>query len=202
MKHLLSLAPLAIATLATGAHADPTTQACLGGLDAFLTCPAGAQRSGTECRTREPHGGQGAGEHWSGSKRQGPGVFLRDNNTVSFAAFYKDHKKTGRIFHFDDQGRLESWSDVADDKYHGLSVTCLPNGHVWYLAYYKDDKLVGLSRSWKQDGSFSYAMQYDAQGHSTSITPTADQMRRPDALCQPARCDVTTKPDLSGLPKP
>jgi hypothetical protein len=79
MKQLLFVA----ATLAAStAHASPTTQACLGNLDDFLTCPAGAQRSGTECRAREPQRGQAAGEHWSGSKRQGPAVFMRDAKLV------------------------------------------------------------------------------------------------------------------------
>jgi hypothetical protein len=115
---------------ATAAHAEPTTQACLGNIDTFLTCPAGAQRSGTECRTKEPH--------WSGSKRQGPSIFMRDAKLVSFAASYRDHKKTGRVFRFDNNGVLESWTDMADDEYNGLSVTCLPDGRAWYLAYYKD----------------------------------------------------------------
>jgi hypothetical protein len=181
MKKLAILGVL----LSSTALADPTTQSCLGNLDTLLTCPQGAARSGTECRARD------AG-HWSGSKRQGPSVFLRDNKTVSFAANYKDHKKTGRVYRFDDQGRLESWSDMKDDLYDGLSVTCLPNGHVWYLANYKNDKVVGISRSWKaNDGSFSYAMDHDASGHSISIQATADQMKRPDALCQPVKCDVT-----------
>ena len=170
--------------LASTAAADPTTQSCLGNLDTFLTCPAGAQRSGTECRAKDA-------SHWSGSKRQGPSLYVRDNKTISFAANYKDHKKTGRVFRFDDQGRLESWSDMRDDQYEGLSVTCLPNGHVWYLANYKNDKVVGISRSWKaSDGSFSYAMGHDADGHSIPIQATADQMKRPDELCHPAKCDV------------
>lgn len=197
MKKLITLSLMISAT----ASAQPTTQACLGNIDAFLTCPAGAKRSGTECRAREPKGGQGDGEHWSGSKRQGPSVFQRDDGTVTFAASYKDHKKTGRVFHFDNKGRLESWADLSADDYHGVAVTCTPEGRVWHLAYYRNDKLVGISRSWKaSDGSFSYAMDHDDQGRSISITATADQMRRPDALCQPVKCDVNAKPDLSGIP--
>ena len=192
MKQLFVLA----ATLAAStAHANPTTQACLGNLDDFLTCPAGAQRSGTECR--------GRGDHWSGSKRQGPAVFMRDAKIVSFAASYKDHKKTGRVFRFDDQGRLESWTDVAGDEYNGISVTCLPDGRAWYLAYYKDGRVVGVSRSWRaKDGSFSYAMDHDAQGRSFKVTVPAALQKRPDHLCQPQRCDVNAAPDLSGVPKP
>ncbi|HEU0030634.1 MAG TPA: hypothetical protein VFQ53_08375 [Kofleriaceae bacterium] len=199
-------ATLVLATLTASADPAPTTQACLGNFDAFLTCPAGAQRRGTECRTREPHGGQGAGEHWSGSKRQGPAIFLRDaderdpaKQRVSFAAYYKDHKKHGRVFNFDRDGRLDSWSDMADDQYNGLSVTCLPNGRVSHLAWFKNGAVVGISRTWKaSDGSFSYA--YDQTLKKSVDVPPAMQ-QRPDQLCQPARCDVTAKPDLSGIPK-
>jgi hypothetical protein len=194
---------VAATLLASTAHANPTTQVCLGNIDDFLTCPAGAQRSGTECRAREPQRGQAAGEHWSGSKRQGPAVFMRDATKVSFAASYKDHKKTGRVFRFDDQGRLESWTDMANDEYNGLSVTCLPDGRAWYLAYYKDGRVVGISRSWRaKDGSFSYAMDHDAQGRSFKVTVPAAMQKRPDHLCQPQRCDVNAAPDLSGVPKP
>ena len=188
---------------ASTVHANPTTQACLGNIDTFLSCPAGAQRSGTECRTREPNRGQGAGEHWSGSKRQGPSVFMRDAKTVSFAASYKDHKKTGRAYRFDKQGVLQSWSDLANDEYHGLSVTCLPDGRVSYLANFKDGRIVGISRAWRtKDGSFSYAMEYDAQGHPHKVTATPAMQKRPDHLCQPQRCDVNAAPDLSGIPTP
>ncbi|MBA3502973.1 MAG: hypothetical protein M4D80_11325 [Myxococcota bacterium] len=201
MRNLFFL--VAATLLASTAHANPTTQVCLGNIDDFLTCPAGAQRSGTECRAREPQRGQGTGEHWSGSKRQGPAVFMRDATKVSFAATYKDHKKSGRVFRFDDQGRLESWTDVADDEYNGLSVTCLPDGRAWYLAYYQDGRVVGISRSWRaKDGSFSYAMDHDAQGRSNKVTVPAAMQKRPDHLCQPQRCDVNAAPDLSGVPKP
>src|SRR5262245_16618307 len=89
---------LLVSAVSATAAADskPATQACLGDVDHFLTCPAGAQRVGTECRARD-------GRHWSGSMRQGPSLFLRDNQTVSFAANYKDHKKSGRVFNFDAQ---------------------------------------------------------------------------------------------------
>lgn len=191
MKALLLLST---ALLASTASAEPTTQACLGNLDSFLACPPGAQRTGTECRER--------GGHWSGSKRQGPAIFMRDDKNVSFAATYKDHRKAGRVFRFDPQGRLESWSDMANDEYEGLAVTCLPDGRVWYLAYYHDGRVVGVSRSWRaKDGSFSYAMDHDAQGHSKNITVPPALMQRPDHLCQPQRCDVNTPPDLSGVPK-
>ena len=187
---------LLVSAVSATAAADskPATQACLGDVDHFLTCPAGAQRVGTECRARD-------GRHWSGSMRQGPSLFLRDNQTVSFAANYKDHKKSGRVFNFDPQGRLESWSDMADDDDHGLSVTCLPDGRVWYLAYYKHGRVVGISRSWSaKDGAFMSAMLHDAYGHAMVVQVTPDQMVRPDALCRPQRCDVTAKPDLSGVP--
>ena len=187
MRAFTILAALSIAPLA---HANPTTQSCLGNVDTFLTCPAGAQRSKTECRAK--------GDHWSGSKRQGPALFLRnDGKTVSFAANYKDHKKTGRIYRFDDQGRLASIADVSDDKYNGLSVTCLPDGRVWYLGYFQDDRPVGVSRAWKaKDGTFSYAMDHDASGRSKPIKATPEMMQRPDHLCQPQRCDVNTPPEL------
>jgi len=190
MKPLpLLLSTLLLASPATAAHPNPTTQACLGNLDSFLACPTGAQRSGTECR--------------AGSKRQGPTLFMRDDKLVSLAATYKDHKKAGRVFRFDAEGRLESWTDTANDEYEGLSVTCLPDGRVWYLAYYHDGRVVGISRSWRaKDGSFSYAMDHDAQGRSKNITVPPALMQRPDHLCQPQRCDVNATPDLSGVPKP
>lgn len=201
MRNTILLAATLLAS--TAAHANPTTQACLGNIDAFLACPAGAQRSGTECRAREPQRGQGAGEHWSGSKRQGPAVFMRDTKTVSFAANYKDHKKTGRAYRFDKAGVLESWSDLANDEYHGLYVTCLPDGRVWYLTNFKDGRVVGISRAWRaKDGSFSYAMDHDAQGHAQKVTVSAALQKRPDHLCQPQRCDVNAAPDLSGVPNP
>jgi len=201
-----------VTTFAATAAADPrpATQACLGDFKTFLACPAGAKVNGTECRAAEPMRGNGAGEHWSGSQRQGPALFLRDDNErdpakvrVSFAASYKDHKKTGRVFHFAKDGRLDSWTDVDGDRYHGLSVTCLPDGRVSHLAYYKQDKVVGISRSWRtKDGVLSYVFDHDAQGRSIQIdNPSAALAQRPDHLCQPARCDVNAKPDLSGLPK-
>jgi hypothetical protein len=184
---------LVLVALATAAHADPTTQACLGDFDKLLTCPANAQRSGTECRAKGPH--------WSGTQRQGPALFMLDDKTVSFAASYKDHKKTGRVFSFDAQGRLTSWADMANDEYNGLSVSCLPDGRISHLAYYKDGKVTGVARSWRtRDGAFSYAMAYDADGHSHNIDVPAPLMARPDQLCQPQRCDVHAKPDLSGVP--
>jgi hypothetical protein len=198
--------------IAASASADPrpTTQACLGDLKTFLTCPAGATLQDNACRATEPQRGNAPGEHWSGSQRQGPALFLRDANErdpakvrVSFAAGYKNHKKTGRVFHFDKEGRLESWTDVDGDRYHGLSVSCLPDGRVSHLAYYKQDKIAGISRSWRtKDGTFSYAMDHDATGRAIPIDkPAAALMQRPDQLCQPARCDVNAKPDLSGVPK-
>jgi hypothetical protein len=190
------------ALAATPVAAEPkvTTQACLGSVQTFLSCPAGAQRSGTECRAR--------GDHWSGSMRQGPALFLRDDREpdpakqrVSFAASYTDHKKTGRVFHFDADGKLESWTDVFADRYHGLSVSCLPDGRVSHLAYYKDDRLVGISRSWRtRDGGFASAFQYDASGRGTPVQVSPALQQRPDSLCQPAACDVRAKPDLSGVP--
>lgn len=207
---LASSAVVASALIASTASAQPkvTTQACLGELSKFLTCPAGAQLMGTECRAREPHRGQAAGEHWSGSQRQGPAVFLRDEDErdparqrVSFAALYKDHKKTGRMFRFDPEGRLESWDDVDGDQPHGLSVTCLPDGRVSHLAYYDHGRNTGVSRSWRsRDGAFSYAFQYDGEGHGTAIEVPAALRERPDALCAPVTCDVRTRPDLSGVP--
>ena len=189
-------------SIAHTAHANPTTQSCLGNIDTLLTCPAGAQRMGNECRVREPKRGQAPGEHWSGSKRQGPSVFFRrDGKTVSFAASYKDHKKTGRVYRFDAQGRLASYADVVNDKYNGVNVQCLPNGRIQYISYFKDDRVVGISRSWKtSDGSFSYAMDRDAQGRSIPAKVTPDMKQRPDHLCQPKRCDLTAAPDLSGVP--
>lgn len=202
IPQILTLAACSLA--AATAAAQPATQACLGDFDAFLTCPAGAQRSGTECRAREPQRGRGDGEHWSGSKRQGPAIFLRDDDEpdpakqrVSFAAHYKDHKKTGRVFRFDEDGRLASWNDVAADQYHGLSVSCTPEGRVYYLAYYDRDRSVGVSRTWRtSDGTFSVAFAYDAAGKGRRIDVPPAQMQRPDHLCRPARCDVTARPEL------
>lgn len=206
-----SLVAVALAATATTAAADPgaATQACLGDLKTFLTCPAGARVSGTECRAREPRRGQGAGEHWSGSKRQGPALFLRDDDVtdpklarVSFAAYYVDHKKTGRVFHFAPDGTLESWSDMAGDDYHGLSVTCLPDGRVSYLAYYDHDQVVGVSRSWRtSDGAFASAIDHGKGDRSDILAKTPALAARPDALCRPARCDVRAAPDLSGIPR-
>lgn len=174
-------------------------------VDGARTWPliARAEPAGTECRAREPQRGQGAGEHWPGSKRHGPAVFMRDAKTVSFAASYQEHEKTGRAYRFDKQGVLESWSDLANDEYHGLSVTCLPDGRVWYLSYFKDGRVVGISRAWRaKDGSFSYAMDRDARGHSHEVTVSPAMQKRPDHLCQPQRCDVNAAPDLSGVPSP
>lgn len=202
-------------TAAKGATAAaPVTQACLGDLPTFLTCPAGAGLFGTECRQREPKRGQGEGEHWSGSRRQGPAVFLRGdldvkldkNSKVSFAARYKNHKKNGRIYRFDKQGVLESWTNVIDDQSYGLSVTCRPDGTVAHMASYFADKVVGLSRSWrKSDGTLSYAIEHDPHSKATKHLDSASGLtpelaRRPDELCRPVRCDVTAAPDLSGMP--
>jgi hypothetical protein len=189
MKALLFLA-----ATASIVHAEPTTQACLGNLDTFVSCPPGTQKSGTECRAKGPH--------WSGSMRQGPALFMRDDKTVSFAASYKDHKKSGRVYRFDDAGRLEGWSDLSNDEYEGLSVTCLPDGRLWYLAYFHDGRAIGVSRSWRaKDGSFSYAMEHDAQNHSNKIEVSPALQQRPDHLCRPVKCDVNAAPDLSGIPK-
>ena len=195
-----AIASILATSLTAAADPTPVTQACLGNLDALLTCPTGAQRRGTECRAAEPKRGNAAGEHWSGSKRQGPSVFLRsDNKTVSYATTYKDHKKHGRTYRFDKAGVLESWSDMAHDAYHGLSVDCLPDGRVSHLAYFKHGKTVGVTLHWKRsDGSFSFAFD---QATRQSVTVSPAQMARPDHLCQPKRCDVDAKPDLSGIPK-
>ncbi|MEO8702891.1 MAG: hypothetical protein ABI867_22795 [Kofleriaceae bacterium] len=194
-----------LALTASAAEPKPTTQACLGDFNTFLTCPAGSKRWGTECRADEQHGGKGSDEHWSGSKRQGPSIFLRDDDEtdpkkqrVSFAANYKDHKKHGRVFRFDKDGVFESFSDMANDDYNGLSVDCFSDGKVSNLAYFKNGKVVGIALHWKQDGSFSFA--YD-QGKRESVSVPASQMTRPDHLCRPAKCDVTTPADLSGVPK-
>lgn len=198
---------VAASSIALTASADPkpTTQACLGDWN-NLPCPPNARRAGTECRVDEPQHGKAPGEHWSGSKRQGPAVFFRDDKErdpakqrVTFAANYKDHQKQGRVFHFDGDGRLESWSDMASDDFHGLSVDCLPDGRVSNLVYFKHGKAVGVSRSWKvKDGSFSYA--FDQATHA-SIKVSAELERRPDELCHPVRCELDAKPDLSGIPK-
>jgi hypothetical protein len=193
-----SLTALTTALLASTAAAQPTTQACLGDLHQFLTCPPGASVIGTECRAREPHGGAGPGEHWSGSRRQGPALFLRDGGArdpavprVALAARYVDHRKTGRVFRFDPQGVLTSWDDLDADQLNGLSVSCLPDGRIAHLAYYHHDRVVGVSRAWRsRDGAFSYAMQYDADGHPHAIDVPAALRVRPDALCQPTVCDV------------
>lgn len=210
---LLFSASLATAALWPGraaAEPKPTTQACLGDLSAFLTCPTGAKVSGSECRQREAQGGRGEGEHWSGSQRQGPALFLRGHedaptaqSLVSFAAYYRNHKKNGRIFHFDKQGNLESWNNVIDDQWYGLAVTCRPDGRVSHLATHAGNKTVGISRAWRaKDGELSYAIEYDAQGKVVRhLQATPELARRPDELCRPVRCDVTATPDLSLAPK-
>ncbi|MEJ7600201.1 MAG: hypothetical protein WKG01_19995 [Kofleriaceae bacterium] len=199
---ILGLVTSSLIAVTASADPRPTTQACLGDFKTFLTCPSGAKVNGTECR--------GSSGHWSGSSRQGPSLFLRDRSTtdpakvrVNFAANYVNHKKTGRVFHFDKDGRLESWTDTDGDRYHGLSVNCRADGRVAHLAYYKQDKVVGISRAWlEKDGTLSYAMDHDAQGKSIPIAnPSAALIQRPDQLCQPTRCDVTAKPDLSGVPR-
>lgn len=212
---LSSIAALALPLTvgqAGSAAAEPaaTTQACLGDLRKFLTCPAGAAISGTECRQREPQRGRAEGEHWSGSKRQGPALFLRGEHDdeltpqsiVSFAATYKDHKKHGRIFRFDKQGRLESWNNVLGDEWYGLAVTCTPDGKVAHLATHFGDKTVGISRAWRsKDGELSYALEHDAAGKiARHLQATPELARRPDELCRPVTCDVHAKPDLSGAP--
>jgi hypothetical protein len=188
-----------------------TTQACLGPLATFLTCPAGAALSGTECRQREPRRGAAPGEHWSGSQRQGPAVFLRGalgaaptaGAKISFATQYKNHKKNGRVFRFDKEGRLESWNNVIDDEWYGLAVTCTPEGTVKSLANHAGNKVVGISRSWRtSDGTLSYALDHDASGKVTAhLEATPELARRPDELCRPARCDVAAAPDLSAMPR-
>lgn len=207
----LSLADVAAAAKpaatkpAAGSSSGPTTQACLGDFKAFLTCPAGAAISGTECRQRNT----AANEHWSGSSRQGPALFFRGNHDekitkdsiVSFAATYKNHKKNGRVFRFDDQGRLASWDNVIDNETYGLSVSCTPEGTVYHLASYFAGKVVGVSRSWRPDGTLSYALDHDRNGKTlASVPPTPELARRPDELCRPARCDVNARPDVSGMP--
>lgn len=195
-------ATVAVTTNGATAEPAPATQACLGDWKAFLSCPAGARVSGTECRAREPQRGQGAGEHWSGSKRQGPALFLRDDQHVSFAAYYRDHQKQGRVFHFAPDGTLESWSDMAADDYHGLSVTCLPDGRVHYLAYYDHGRVVGVARSWRaSDGALSSVIDHGRGDQTRILDKTAAWATRPDALCRPVRCDVTATPDLSGIPR-
>ncbi len=198
-------APKAIAEFA-GA-----TQACLGDLTTFLTCPAGAAVSGTECRQRAPRRGAAPGEHWSGSQRQGPALFFRGafgaaptkSSILDFAARYAKHKKNGRVFHFDKQGRLESWNNVIDDQWYGLAVTCTPAGTVRSVATHAANKVVGLSRSWRaSDGALSYALEHDASGAITAhLDATPELARRPDELCRPTRCDIDAAPDLSGLPR-
>lgn len=214
---------LAATLLPTAARADEgaaaatavTTQACLGDFATFLTCPAGASVFfGSECRAKEQHGGQAAGEHWSGSQRQGPALFFRGayrekitkDSKVSFAANYKNHKKNGRIYRFDKEGRLASWENVIDDKSYGLAVTCNPDGTVAFLANFAADKVVGISRSWRKDGSLSYAIDHDPDGkRTTHLEPgaglTPELARRPDELCRPARCDINAKPELSAMPR-
>jgi hypothetical protein len=176
-----------------------TTQACLGAdLQTFLACPPGAHVAGTECRA------DSTDRHWSGSMRQGPAVFLRDEAEtdpakirVRFVATYKDHKKQGRSFTFDADGKLESFADMTDDDYHGLAVDCTPDGRVSDLAYYDHGKVVGITRHWRSDGGFAFA--YD-QNRRMSVTVGKQLEVSPDALCQPQRCDVNAAPDLSGLP--
>ena len=199
---IVGLVTSSLIAVTASANPKPATQACLGDFKTFLTCPPGAKVNGTECR--------GSGGHWSGSSRQGPALFLRDQAEkdpakvrVNFAANYVNHKKTGRVFHFDKEGRLESWTDTDADRYHGISVNCRADGRVAHLAYYKQSKVVGISRAWlEKDGTLSYAMDHDAQGRSIPIpNPSPALTQRPDHLCQPARCEVTAKPDLSGVPK-
>lgn len=177
-----------------------TTQACLGDLNSFLSCPAGAAVDGTECRATS--------DHWAKSTRQGPALFLRDPTErdstrvrVRFASFYKDHKKTGRTFSFDADGRLEEWSDMTADEHHGLSVQCTPDGRVERVASFSRGKVVGLSRSWNdQDGTLSMAYEHTADGSGHRVDVSAELARRPDELCRPTRCEVSAKPDLSGIP--
>jgi len=198
---------LALSTYTAGsASAKPqpesraTTQACLGDFNTMLTCPAGAELDGTECRA--------VSKHWAKSTRQGPALFLRDpaerdsaRVRVSFATNYKDHKKTGRTFRFDAEGRLESFSDLAADANHGIDVVCRPDGRVERVAYFNRGKVVGLSRTWNErDGALELAYQYDGQGQGRRVEVSAQLARRPDELCRPARCDVAAKPDLSGIP--
>ncbi len=177
-----------------------TTQACLGDLNDFLRCPPGAAVDGTECRATSGH--------WAKSTRQGPALLLRDaaerDSTrvrVQFASFYKDHKKTGRTFHFDAEGRLEEWSDTQADEQHGLSVQCSPDGRVERVASFNRGKVVGLSRTWgNQDGTLSLAYEHGADGRGRRVEVSAELARRPDELCRPTHCDVTARPDLSGIP--
>lgn len=189
--------------------AKPTTQACLGELPAFLACPAGAAIFGTQCRQRESQRSS-AGESSWGGQRQGPSLSLFPVDLsaglpkgllVNFAARFKNDKKNGRVFRFDQQGHLISWENRIDDMIYGLSVTCTPAGTVSRLASYFNGKSVGTSRSWRADGTFSHAITYDANGKAGFPQPTPELVHRPDELCRPARCDIAAKPDLSAMPQ-
>jgi hypothetical protein len=200
---LAALVPLASLVLgsvgAAAASAEPTTQACLGDLDRFLSCPDGAARVDTECRDNDDG-------YWL-RVRHGPAVAMRFRSAsdpsppiVYSAASYKDDQKTGRVYRFDAAGKLAAWDDMLGDQHHGASVVCTPDGHITSITYFSHNHRVGVSRWWSARGDLVRASEHDGHGHSVRADPTPATVHRPDELCQPRRCDVTTQPDLSGVP--
>jgi hypothetical protein len=193
------LATLASISLAASTGlAEPAAQSCIGDWNAFLTCPAGATRLRNECRDHDDGS-------WGGP-RHGPSLMLHfvpasepGPPGVMIAANYQDDQRTGRAFRFERDGRLAGWDDLLGDQRHGASVSCR-DGRVTSLAYFSHNHRAGLARSWSAHGELLYATVYDGHGHGARAEPTPAVLRRPDELCQPKRCDVTAKPDLSGLP--
>src|SRR6185295_10165638 len=117
-----------------------------------------------ECRARS--------DHWSGSSRQGPAVWYDDDDptVIRAAGLYKDHKRTGRWFEFDKQGRLAQIIDYLNGVPDGAYVTCYPDGSVAGLFYDVADKIQGVSRWWRKDGTLSYAIEYKDDKWVRSLT--------------------------------
>jgi hypothetical protein len=178
---------IAIILFASTAHAEPTTQACLGDLTRFLTCPPDAHLRGTLC--------------WSAGGGHGPAYDTHPNGTLRSAGYYLPFANAhGRVFTFDTSGVLKSWVDMRNGEEHGLWVECSDGGHVTEVSSWAHGEPVGLTRTWDRDGKLWLAFAHDGNDKFHDIQPTPAQRRRPDELCHPRVCDVRAAPDLSGVP--
>ena len=194
-KSILAAFALSI-TLTAPAWAEPVTQACLGNIDRLLECPSGGELAdGTAtggsykfCFRRDPAKSKYARIY------HGPSIGYDSHNRsiVRRAGTYRDGKKHGRFYHFDEEGKLDRMVDYKNGEYDGASIRCHENGRVRSVTPHRNGKRHGVSQHWRKDGRFVYATEYaDGQrvGQPLDLRP---YVVAPAGICQPKSCDLET----------
>ncbi len=109
-------------------------------------------------------------------KKEGNAFYYHENGQLKEELNYKDNKKEGTAKVYNQEGKLVSLLEYRNDYLisrerinrtdaeglkQGSWITYYENGRVHKEMFYKDNKLDGLYKEYKQDGSLALILDYD-----------------------------------------